>query len=104
MGSAAIHAPHLIDFEVASAFRRAARHGEMSEDGARRAVAVWASLGVGRHGAVGLLERVWELRDNLSAYDAGYVALAEALECPLLTADARIAGVPGIRCEVQVLP
>jgi predicted nucleic acid-binding protein len=50
-----------------------------------------------------LLPRVWELCDNLSAYDACYVALAEALETPLLTADRRLATAPGIRCTVEVI-
>jgi predicted nucleic acid-binding protein len=53
---------------------------------------------------VPLLARMWELRDNLSAYDASYVALAEALRCRLVTADARIAGAPGVRCAVTVVP
>ncbi len=98
-----VHAPHLIDFEVASAFRRAAHHGDVSEDAAREAVHVWTGVGIDRHGVVGLLGRMWELRHNLSPYDAGYVALAEALECPLLTANAHIAAAPGIRCEMQVI-
>ena len=54
-------------------------------------------------GIVGLLERVWALRDNLSAYDATYVAVAEALNCPLLTADARLARAPGPECPITVV-
>ncbi len=50
-----------------------------------------------------LLRRVWELRHNLTAYDGCYAALAEAIGCPLLTADQRIAGAPGVRCEVEAL-
>lgn len=53
---------------------------------------------------VSLLDRVWELRDNLTAYDASYVALAELLHCALLTADARLGRAPGIRCSVTVVP
>jgi predicted nucleic acid-binding protein len=49
------------------------------------------------------LDRIWELRDNVSAYDAGYVALAEALGCGLLTADGRLAGAPGVRCPITVV-
>ena len=52
----------------------------------------------------GLLDRVWELRDNLSASDASYVALAERLDCPLLTADARLSRAPGVRCTITVVP
>jgi predicted nucleic acid-binding protein len=51
-----------------------------------------------------MLDRVWELRDNLSAHDAAYVALAEAPECPLVTGDVRICRAPGLRCAVTVLP
>jgi len=51
-----------------------------------------------------LLERVWDLRENLSAYDASYVALAELLNCPLMTADARLSRVPGVRCSITVVP
>lgn len=50
-----------------------------------------------------LIPRIWELRDNLTPYDASYVALAEALGCPLVTADARLAAAPGVRCEIVVL-
>lgn len=54
--------------------------------------------------APGLIDRIWDLRANLSAYDATYVALAEALACPLLTADRRLAAAPGPVCTIQVVP
>jgi predicted nucleic acid-binding protein len=57
-----------------------------------------------RYAVFGLLERIWELRTNLTAYDASYVALAEALDCALVTCDARIARAPGLKCAVTVLP
>jgi predicted nucleic acid-binding protein len=57
-----------------------------------------------RYPAHSLLNRMWELRDNLSAYDATYVALAELLDCSLLTADGRLARAPGIGCPVTVVP
>lgn len=57
-----------------------------------------------RYSVVGLLERVWELRDNVSAYDAAFIALAEMLDCSLLTADARLGCAPGSRCTVTVVP
>ena len=72
-------------------------------DQARSALERWAGLGIRRHGVVGLLPRIWELRANLSAYDACYVALAEAAGCALLTADARLASAPGVQCPVTVV-
>jgi predicted nucleic acid-binding protein len=57
-----------------------------------------------RHAVFHLLERIWELRENLSAYDASYVALAETLGCALLTADARLSRASGLRCPVTVVP
>ena len=57
-----------------------------------------------RYPAFTLLDRVWEPRENLSAYDASYVALAELLDCSLLTADARLSRAPGVRCPITVVP
>ena len=68
------------------------------------ALDTWRRLGVARHPIAGLLDRVWELRENVSAYDASYLALAEALGCGLLTADARLGRAPGVRCLVTVVP
>lgn len=98
------HAPHLIDVEVASAFRRLVASHQVAADQATEALAVWQRLGLVRHPVVGLLDRVWALRATLGAYDACYVAVAEALGCPLLTADARLARAPGIRCPLTVVP
>lgn len=97
-------APHLVDVEVASALRRKVAGGELDGEDARRALGTWARLGMARYPGVTLLPRIWELRDNLSAYDATYVALAEQLGCGLLTADARLARAPGVRCAVSVVP
>ncbi len=104
LGAEQIHMPHLIDSEVASALRRRVLAGQVSERDGWAALDVWRRLAAIRYPAHGLLERVWQLRTNLSAYDAGYVALAEALDCSLLTADARLSRAPGIRCAVTVVP
>ena len=95
--------PHLADSEVAHALRARVRRGEVEEEAARKAIDVWSRLGIQRIGVSGLLGRVWELRENLSAYDATYVAVAEALESPLATADGRLARAPGPRCTISVV-
>ncbi len=77
--------------------------GEIGADDAGVALARWARLGLRRFAAVGLLSRIWELRENLTAYDATYVALAEALACELLTADARLARAAGPTCPITVV-
>jgi predicted nucleic acid-binding protein len=99
-----LHAPHLIDSEIASGLGRQVRSGRITADDGWAALDAWRRMGLTRYATRGLLERIWELRDNLSAYDAGYVALAESLECSLVTADARISRSPGIRCPVTVVP
>lgn len=95
--------PDLADSELVHALRTRVRRGDIEAPDAERAIAAWARLGVHRVRIVGMLDRIWELRDNLSAYDATYVAVAEALDAPLLTADARLAGAPGPRCPVTVV-
>ena len=95
--------PHLVDAEVAHALRAQVRRERVSADAARAALARWARLGLRRFAAVGLLTRIWELRDNLCAYDATYVALAEATHCQLVTADVRLARAPGPTCAITVV-
>lgn len=82
--------------------RRLAR-GTLAVDRADQAVADLADLGIQRYPHGALMPRIWELRHNLTPYDAAYVALAEALDAPLLTADARLANAPGLRCAVEVM-
>jgi predicted nucleic acid-binding protein len=96
-------APHLIDLEVGSVLRRLVRSGGVPERRARLALADLGDLPVERAPATRLLPRCWELRDNLTFYDAAYVALAELLDVALLTADARLAHASGPRCAIQVL-
>lgn len=98
-----IHAPALLDVDVVQAFRRLVASGivEVARGGA--AVEILQELPVTRHVEAPLLPRLWELRAGLTAYDAAYVALAEALDCPLLTFDTGLAGAPGISARVELL-
>ena len=96
-------APHLIDAETTHALRRRVLANEVEPETARVALDRWARLGVRRFASVAHLQRVWDLRDNVTAYDATYVALAEALQVELVTADARLAAAPGLRCAVRVV-
>jgi predicted nucleic acid-binding protein len=95
--------PHLADSEIANALRGQVARRTVRPRDAGRALDVWMRMGIRRYPAVGLLRRVWELRDSLSAYDATYVALAETLDCPLLTADARLAAAPGPACPTVIV-
>lgn len=95
--------PHLADSEVAHALRSQVLRGTVGAAVAHAALARWARLGIRRFAVVGLLDRVWELRDNVTAYDATYVALAEALGCNLVTADGRLAQAPGPTCSITVV-
>ncbi len=99
----AFFAPDLLDVEVVQAFRRLARSGAVSDTRATGAVELLQALPLERRSAAILVPRIWTLRDNLSAYDAAYVALAEALDCPLLTCDARSADAPGHGVDVRVV-
>lgn len=99
-----IHVPHLIDSEIASGLRRKVAAGQVKSDVAWGALDTWRRLGMTRYPVFAVLDRVWQLRDNLSASDASYVALVESLGCVLLTADGRLGRAPGIRCPVTVVP
>ena len=99
-----LHVPHLIDSEIASGLRRRVIARELRPDVAWSALDTWRRLGMTRYPVFSVLERVWQLRDNLSAYDASYVAVAEHLGCSLLTADGRLARAPGVGCPVTVVP
>jgi predicted nucleic acid-binding protein len=103
-GDVHVHAPHLMDSEVANAIRSWVRRGRLESRAGWDLLERYRRLGITRHSTFPLFERIWELRNNLSAYDAAYVALAETLDCPLLTADTRISGAPGLHCPVTVLP
>jgi predicted nucleic acid-binding protein len=102
-GRDSLHAPHLIDLEVAHAVHRFERLGEIAPQRASEALRDLVRLPLQRHGHAVLLGRVRELRHSCSAYDAAYVALAEALAAPLLTRDARLARSHGHRARIELL-
>jgi predicted nucleic acid-binding protein len=97
-----LHAPHLVDVEVAQVIRRYAATGEIDAERGRLAVADLADFPLRRYPHDFLLPRIWELQHNLTAYDAAYVALAEALGAPLLTRDRRLAATAGHRARIEV--
>lgn len=99
----ALLAPEIVDLEVASVLRRQLLSGRLDDRRAALALADLVDLPLRRVAHRQLLGRCWELRDNLTVYDAAYVALAELAQVPLLTADRRLAGAPGLRCAVEVL-
>lgn len=96
-------APHLLDLEVASAWRRLAAAGLLDDRRVVLALQDLRSLRVERVAHLPLLPRCWELRGNLTVHDAAYVALAEATGSTLVTADRRLVEAPGARCPVEVL-
>ena len=97
-----VHAPHLIDVEMLHALRGLVLRGSVSPTRSEEVLADFADLRLSRYSHVAFLTRIWQLKDDLTAYDAAYVALAETLEAPLVTTDARLARAPRIRAEVEV--
>jgi predicted nucleic acid-binding protein len=97
-----LHAPHLIDVEVAQVLRRLAREGAVSEDRAGQAIQDLLDLRLARYPHFVLLPRIWQLRNNLSAYDAANVALAEQLNATLITRDAGIGSAPGHSASIEL--
>ena len=97
------HSPHLADVEVTQGLRRLVRAGEVSADRAAEAIADLADLDLHRHPHLDLLARAWRLRENITAYDAIYVALAEALDAPMVTCDAPLAKAPNHRAHIEVI-
>ena len=85
-----LHAPVSIDAEVLHSLRRHVVAKKITEDAARYAISIFRGTGIARYAVKPFLERMWELRHNITAYDAGYVALAESLGVPLLTRDRRL--------------
>jgi predicted nucleic acid-binding protein len=98
-----LHAPHLIDVEVAQVVRRYAANGDIDGERGGAALADLSDFPLRRYPHDFLLPRVWDLRNNLTAYDAVYVALAEALDAPLLTRDRRLAAAAGHRARIELV-
>lgn len=96
-------APELVDLEVLSVLRRAVQRGALDDRRALLALADLIDLPMYRARHTPLAAAVWELRDDVTSYDAAYVALAAVLDCPLLTGDRRLARAVGSRCDVEVL-
>lgn len=98
-----LHAPDLIQLEVAQALRKLLVSGVIEEEIARNAFGQFLDLPLTTYPHGALMRRVWELRHNMTAYDAAYVALAEALRAPLYTSDTRLAKSAGHRAKIRVL-
>jgi predicted nucleic acid-binding protein len=96
-------APEVIDLEVANAWRRELMAGNIGEDRSRLGLDDLADLPLVRMSHRPLMPRIWELRHNLTPYDAAYVALAESLDATLLTVDGRSTRAPSLRCEVELI-
>lgn len=98
-----LYAPHLLDLEVAQVLRRYCASGEMDAERGREAVRDLADIPINRYPHDVFLPRIWELRPNMTAYDAAYVALAETLPAPLLTRDTRLASAPGHAAIIELI-
>jgi len=98
-----LHAPELLDLEVAQVLRRLVREGALSASRAAQAIQDWPDMRITRYPHLVLLPRIWQLRHNLSAYDAAYVVLAERLGATLLTRDARLGSAAGHNATIEVV-
>lgn len=97
------HVPHLLDVEVAQGLRRLVRLGEVSAARAAEALVDLADLDLHRHAHFDILPRAWALRENITAYDAMYVALAEGLDAPVITCDDPLSKAPGHRARMELI-
>ncbi len=97
-----LHVPHLFDLEVTQTLRRYVIVGEVSDERGFAALADLSTMRLTHYPHMALVGRIWELKANISAYDAAYVALAEALYAPLLTTDKRLSRAPGHNAEVEL--
>jgi predicted nucleic acid-binding protein len=97
-----LHAPHLLDLEVTQVLRRLVREGAVSDPRGDQALQDLLALRITRYPHDILLRRIWQHRNNLTAYDAAYIALAERLSAPLITRDARLSAAAGHAAQVEV--
>ncbi len=102
-GNHKLHTPHLLDLELIQVFRKACRAGELDWARASQRLEDYARLPLVRYSHILFWPRIWELRNNITAYDAAYVALAEALDAPLLTRDKRLASAPGHHARIELV-
>jgi predicted nucleic acid-binding protein len=98
-----LHVPHLLDVEVVQALRRLVRAGDVLPDRAEEALDDLAGIDILRHSHIDFIDRAWDLRDNITAYDAMYVALAEAMDAPLVTCDGPLGATPGHAARIDVI-
>ncbi len=103
LGDMSMHTPELLDLEVLSVLRRRRRAGHLDDRRAALAMQDLQDLVLVRYPHLPFVERIWELRHNMTPYDAAYVALAETLSCRLVTGDRRLSRTSGIRCDVEAL-
>lgn len=96
-------APDLVDVETVSVLRRRWLNGDLTAQRFRSAIADLGDLAIMRHPTLLFMSRAYELRANVTPYDAAYIGLAEALNCELVTADARLAQAPGPRCQIRII-
>ncbi|MBA1835322.1 type II toxin-antitoxin system VapC family toxin [Corynebacterium wankanglinii] len=100
---AEIHAPHLLVTEVVQVMRRQVRSNVLDVSRAAESLSILSELGIQFHGHLPLMARTWQLRENVSAYDATFIALAETLNQPLVTADARLGNASGFGATILVI-
>lgn len=98
-----VQAPEILDLEVLAALRRLVESGRTPVHQAELALRDFLQLPIRRHGHHGLAPRIWELRHNVTEYDGAYIALAEALDAPLITCDARLAAAPGHTATIELI-
>jgi predicted nucleic acid-binding protein len=98
-----LHAPHVLDLEVAQVLRRFVLSRELAADRGEEALEDLRDLPLTRYPHQPLMARIWALRENVTAYDAAYIALAEALDAPLVTRDAKLAAAPGHTARVELV-